>query len=958
MRLSTGGRIDRSTPLAFTWDGRAMTGYAGDSIASALLANGVKIVARSFKYHRPRGIWGAWVDEPNAVVDVVWQGQHDPNARATLVPLRDGMAVRGVNAFPSVSFDLFGAIDAFSQFLPAGFYYKTFKWPNWQHYEPRIRAMAGLGRVGHQRDTRAYETRHAKCDLLIVGGGPAGLAALRAAAAGGLSVMLADDQPALGGSLLTDTAEIDGTDGLAWVAAVARQGQVLSGTTVFGAYDDGSYGLLEARNHAPAGWGQARLWVVRAAKVIFATGAIERPLVFPDNDRPGIMSADAVRRFLRGQAVLPGRSVVVATNNDSAYATAHALQEAGASVVVADARAVPGAIADGLRVLPGTVPLGTGGRRGVSWVDLGPQDGARRERMPVDLLAVSGGWSPAVHLFSQGGGALRWDIERVAFVPEGGATVAGSITGATDLPTCLAQGHAAGLAAAGGGDLGAPYSPPAPAAGAVLPLWQIGTSRRRQWVDLQNDVTAKDVGLAAAEGYRSVEHLKRYTTLGMATDQGKTSNVNGLALLAAATGRSIAEVGTTKFRPPFTPVPLAALAGSRFDRLVAPLRELPVHHDQLALGAEMRDYGGWARPACYQQIGEPVAAAIAREADNARARLGVFDGSSLGKIEVHGPDAAAFLNLIYYNEVANLRPGRLRYCLVLRETGVVFDDGVVGRLAADRYLLSPSSSHTAGVLAMLQAWHQLEYPAMQVAFHDVTAAWATFAVSGPRARALMQQLGSSVDVSDAGLPHMAVADGSVQGVTCRIARVSFTGDASYEISVPTGYATALWRHLLDLGAPLGMMPYGIEALSVLRAEKGYILIGTDTDGMTLPVDLGLDGPLRAKQVDFVGKRSLMTPDAKRADRRQFVGLLPEDANAVPAVGSHAVAGPREARRSLGWVTSACMSPVLKRSIALGMIEGGRARLGETVELFHLGKISRATICAPVFVDPAGERLHG
>ena len=958
MRLPTGGRIDRGKPLAFTWDGQAMTGYAGDSIASALLANGVKIVARSFKYHRPRGIWGAWVDEPNAVVDVVWRGQHDPNARATLLELRDGMAVRGVNAFPSVGFDLFGGIDLFSRFLPAGFYYKTFKWPNWQRYEPRIRAMAGLGRVGETHDTRAYETRHAKCDLLIIGGGPAGLAALRAASAAGLSVLLADDQPALGGSLLTDPAEIDGADGLAWAAGIARGGQVLSRTTVFGAYDHGSYGLLELRDGAAEGWGGARLWVVRAAKVIFATGVIERPLVFPDNDRPGIMSADAVRRYLRGQAVLPGRNVIVATNNDSAYDTAHALRAAGASVLVADARAAPGPIGDGLRVLPATVPLGTGGRRGLAWVDLGPLDGSRRERVPADLLAVSGGWSPSVHLFSQSGGALRWDEELAAFLPEAGANLAGSVTGAADLATCLAQGHAAGRAAAGGGDLAAPRTPPAPVAGKLLPIWQINQPGSRQWVDLQNDVTAKDVGLAASEGYRSVEHLKRYTTLGMATDQGKTSNVNGLAILAAATGRGIAEVGTTKFRPPFTPVPLAALAGSRYGTLLAPLRELPVHDDHLALGADMRDYGGWARPACYQQIGETVAAAIAREAENARMRLGLFDGSSLGKIEVHGPDAAAFLNLMYYNEVANLRPGRLRYCLLLRETGVVFDDGVVARLAADRYLLSPSSSHTAGVLAMLQAWHQTEYPTMQVAFHDVTAAWATFAVSGPRARALMGQLGCTVDVSDTALPHMALADGMLKGVPCRIARVSFTGEASYEISVPASYAIALWRHLLDLGAPMGMMPYGIESLSVLRAEKGYILIGTDTDGMTLPVDLGLEGPLRAKRVDFVGKRSLLTPDATRADRRQLVGLLPEDPDTVPAVGSHAVTGNGGARRSLGWITTACISPVLKRSIALGMIEGGRARMGETVEIFHLGKISRATICAPVFVDPAGERLHG
>ena len=948
MRLPNGGRIDRDKPLRFTWDGRALTGFAGDSIASALLANGIKIVARSFKYHRPRGIWGAGVDEPNAVVDVRWQGQHDPNARATLVPLRDGMVVRGVNAFPSVARDLYGGIDFFQRFLPAGFYYKTFM--NWHRYEPRIRAMAGLGRVGEATETRAFETRHAHCDLLIVGAGPAGLAAARAAA--GLSVIVADDQVLPGGNLLTDATEIDGRDGLAWAADAVAGAQRLARTTVFGAYDDGTYGLIELRNDAPAGWGEARLWVIRAKQVIFATGSIERPLVFPDNDRPGIMSADAMRRYLRGQAVLPGRNIVVATNNDSAFATVQALREAGAAVRVVDLR-------------DGVMPLGTGGRGGLRWVDIGPPDGSRRERVPADLLAVSGGWSPSVHLFSQSGGALQWDVTLAAFLPgapAAGQYVAGSITGAADLATCLAQGHAAGLAAAAAlgrsAALAAPHTASTAPATPMRPIWRLDLPGTRQWVDLQNDVTAKDVALAASEGYRSVEHLKRYTTLGMATDQGKTSNVNGLAILAEATGRGIDDVGTTKFRPPFTPIPLAALAGSRFGKLMAPLRQLPVHDDHVAAGADVRDYGGWARPACYPQIGESIAAAIAREAANARFRIGLFDGSSLGKIEVYGPDAAAFLNLMYYNEVANLRPGRLRYCLLLRETGVVFDDGVVARLAPDRYLLSPSSSHTVGVLTMLEAWHQTEYPAMQVAFHDTTAAWATFAVSGPDSRKLLEALGTDLDLSDQALPHMALASGRMQGIACRIARVSFTGERSYEISVPASYARALWRRLLTLGTPLGIMPYGIESLSVLRAEKGYILIGTDTDGMTLPVDLGLEGPLRTKKVDFVGKRSLLTPDALRPDRRQMVGLLPEDGALVPAVGAHAVETRNGKHRSLGWITTACTSPMLRRSIALAMIEGGRARIGETVELFHLDERSRATICAPIFHDPAGERLHG
>ena len=958
MRLATGGHIDRAQPLSFTWNGRALGGFAGDTIASALLANGVKIVARSFKYHRPRGVFAAWVDEPNAVVDVCWNDQHDPNARATLVALRDGMVVAGVNAFPSVEHDAAGALDLLHRFLPAGFYYKTFMTPGWHSYEARIRAMAGLGRVGTAVEARAFETRHTRCDVLVIGAGPAGLAAARAAQAAGAKVLVADDRPTPGGSLLWDRATIDDVPALDWIARTAAGLRLLSRTTVFGAYDHGSFALLEDRADAQEGWAGPRLWTVRAKQVVFATGAMERPLVFPDNDRPGIMSASAVLTYIRYYGVLPGRRAIVATNNDSAYDVAIALRDAGAAVELADARdnapSVPG-----IKVRSATVPLGTGGRGGLAWVDLGPRDGSQRDRVPADLLAVSGGWSPAVHLFSQAGGALRWDDALAGFVPlPAGQHVAGSVTGAWDLATCLDQGHQAGLAAAGGGTLDGPRTNPAPPARPILPLWGLDLPGTRQWIDYQNDVTAKDVRLAASEGYRSVEHLKRYTTLGMATDQGKTSNVNGLAILAEATGQSIPQVGTTKFRPPFTPVPLAALAGLRHGALFAPLRHLPLHDDHLALGAEMRDYGGWARPACYRGTDETTAAAIKREAVNARFRVGLFDGSSLGKIEIHGPDAAAFLNLMYYNEVANLRPSRMRYCLLLRETGVVYDDGVVARIAPDRYLLSPSSSHTAGVLAMLELWHQTEYPTMQVAFHDVTAAWATFAVSGPKSRDIVAGLGSFADLSDQALPHMALTETAIGTVPLRIARVSFTGERSYEVSVPTSYAQALWRRLLDLGEISGIMPYGIESLSVLRAEKGYILIGTDTDGMTLPVDLGLEGPLRAKKIAFVGQRSLLTPDATRADRRQLVGLLPADPDIVPVPGTHAVARDGHRQRSLGWITTACRSPALQRSIALGMIEAGRARMGEDVDLFHLGTISRAKIVAPCFYDPAGEKLHG
>ena len=964
-RLADGGRIDRARPIAFTWEGRALSGLHGDTVASALLANGVRVVGRGFKYHRPRGIYGAWSEEPNAIVDLAWHGTHEANARATLVDLRPGMAVRGVNGRPSVSRDSAGALDLLHRFLPAGFYYKTFMRPDWRRYEPRIRAMAGLGRASPDADRQPYEARNAHCDVLVVGGGPAGLAAARAAAEAGLQVMLADDRQEFGGSLLWDDAFVAERPALDWVAdtvAALSNVRLLPRTVAFGYYDHNALGLIERRDAAPDGWAPDRMWQVRARQVVLAAGAIERPLVFPDNDRPGVMSAAAVLEYLRRYGVLAGDSVVVATNNDSAYECAMALRQAGAAVTLADVRPLPAvarrAVGTGVRVLPESVVLATGSHGGVTAVDIGPADASSRhrrtQRVAASVVATSGGWSPTVHLYGQSGGKVAWDEASAAFVPGAarpGQHVAGSMAGVWSLDDCLASGHHAGVAAARALGRQVPVDAPrADLAAAATPLraiWQVPVKRARQWLDLQNDVTVQDVQLAARENYVSVEHLKRYTTLGMATDQGKTSNVNGLAVLAAATGRDIPAVGTTTFRPPFVPVSLGALAGMRHGALYSPKRLLPAHDSHLAAGAEMREYGGWLRPACYRRDGEAAPAAIQREATAARADAGLFDGSSLGKIVAHGPDAAAFLNLIYYNEVERLKPGRLRYVLLLREAGTVYDDGVVARLGPDRYLLSPSSSHTAGVLATLEGWRQTEHPAMRVAFHDATAAWATLSVCGPRSREIVAGVAPEADLS---LPHMAIMEAAIMGVPGRIARVSFTGERGYELSVPASHGPALWQWLLQSRAT----PYGIEALSVLRAEKGYILIGTDTDGTTLPSDLGLDGPLRAKTVDFIGRRSLTSPDARRPDRRQLVGLRPLDPAYVPPPGSHVAEG----GRSIGWITSAAHSPALGRSIALGMVERGRARHGEAVTLFHLGRTAPAEICSPVFFDPEGTRLHG
>ncbi len=981
-RLPSGGLIDRNSPIAFRWEGRDLEGFRGDTVASALLANGVRIVGRSFKYHRPRGIYACGAEEPNAIVDLSWNQRHDPSARATLVELLPGMRARGVNAWPSVNRDIFALLDRCHRFLPAGFYYKTFIAPSWRTYEDMVRRLAGVGRARKTPDPLHYESRHAHCDILIVGGGPAGLAAARAAAAGGAKVILIDERPDWGGSLLWRESEIEDRPASEWVAAtidaLGRMDNVrlMPRTTAFGYYDHNALGLIEHRAAAPSGWAEERLWHVKAGRVVLATGAIERPLVFPDNDRPGVMSAAAVLRYIHQYAVLPGREAVVVTNNDSAYETAVALSQAGAKVTVADLRNTIGpagrrAAEAGAAIFTGSAVLAAFGSRGVTGVALGPPDATSirqsNRTISADLVAVSGGWSPAVHLYSQSGGKLRYDDRSDTFVPtepRAAQHLAGIVNGALDLGAALASGHRAGQEAARAIGHAADLSPPR--AGVPIPEAPIRAHRRipipkaRQWVDFQSDVTVEDVALAARENYASVEHLKRYTTLGMAHDQGKTSNVNGLALLGEFTGREPGAVGTTTFRPPYVPVSIGAVVGYKHGPFFAPRRFLPIHAEHKATGASFREYGGWMRPACYPRTGETVVEAVRREALAARNKVGLFDGSSLGKIEVDGPDAAAFLNLIYYNEVANLRPGRLRYCLLLRETGVVFDDGVVARIDEQRYLLSPSSSHTAGVLAMLELWRQTEYPSMRVNFHDNTGAWATFAVSGPHSRTVIAALESDIDLADGALPHMAFSRGTIAGAPARIARVSFTGERSYEISVPCGCALALWRRLREIGARFGMEPFGVETLSLLRAEKGYILIGADTDGTTLPSDLGMTGPGTKKPVDFVGKRSLSTPDALRPDRRQLVGLRAASSDLVLPVGAHAFVRGEVGSRSLGWVTSSAMSPTLGHSVALAMIERGRELVaaGAAVEIFDRGRIMHATVTVPCFLDPDGERLRG
>ena len=974
-RLPSGGEaIDRARPLGFSFEGRRLHGFAGDTLASALLACGVDVVARSFKYRRPRGVWGCGAEEPNAILDVRDAARHDPNAQATRVLLRDGLVVTGLHGGTSPIAARLRAPDRLHALLPAGFYYKTFMRPDWHLFEPAIRAMAGLGRADLSPDPQRYEQRWLHLDVAVIGAGPAGLAAARVAADAGLRVGLIDEAVEVGGQLLVDDEPIDDMPGAVWARQTMAEldGRpnvvVLLRTTAFGFFDHGFLGLLEAREAAPHGWAPERLWKLRARRVVIATGAIERPIVFPDNDRPGIMSAYAVRHHLRRFAVLPGQRALVLTGDDSGYATAEALRRAGATVSVADLRA-SGPSVDG-EVWRGAIVGAVEGHRrvaGVRLVDAGAPT-RRLAELEVDLVAVAGGWTPSVHLLCQAGGTLRFDEALQTFVPDAsgqGEIAAGAVTGARSTVDALAQGHAAGLRAAV--ELGRSSRLPAPrgtpAANETFPprpCWHVRLPGTRQWIDLHNDVTVADVELAARENYVSVEHLKRYTTLGMGTDQGKTSNLNGLSLLAEITGRSIPEVGTTTYRPPYTPVSLGALAGQRKGALLSPMRRLPAERCHARCGAVFDEYGGWRRPAFYPRDGEDRARAIEREIRVVREGVGLFDASPLGKIAVSGPDAPVFCDRLYCNDLLGLAPGRVRYCLLLNDGGKIYDDGIVARLAADRYLLSPSSSHATGVYQLAEEWRQTGWPELAVAIADLTSGWATFAVTGPRARAVVERLDTEIALGVDALPHMAVAEGRIGGVPGRIARVSFTGELSFEISVPSGHAAALFDELLRIGQPDGLEPFGSEALLVLRMEKGYVLVGRDTDGTTEPDDIGMGAQLARKARDFVGRRSLQREVSRDPGRLQLVGLANSVPDEILPTGAHVIArdGPR--RRSLGYVTSSAWSPTLRRGIALGLVAGGRARIaeGEPVELFHLGRSYLARVVSPVWYDPRGERLRG
>jgi sarcosine oxidase subunit alpha len=984
-RLAEGGRIDREKPLRFLFDGIAYDGFAGDTLASGLLANGIHLVARSFKYHRPRGIFGLGLEEPNALVETGIGAAIEPNARATTIELADGLIANSQNNWPSVRFDIGAASDLLSPLFSAGFYYKTFMGPAgaWKFYEWLIRRAAGVGRAPTLPDPDRYEHSYAHADVLVVGAGPAGLAAALAAGRTGARVLLVDDQVEPGGQLLNTPYTINGRPATDWVAEATAELDRLpdvrrfARTIAFGAYDHGYVACVERAVPVAQGrmrW-RERIWHVRAKEIVLASGAIERPIIFDGNDRPGTMLASAARGYANRYGVAVGRRAAVFANNDDAYRSALDLADSGIEVAgIIDLRPDPGGALPGLarekgiRVLAGHAVVGTRGRARLKAVEAAPVgDVTSRQVIECDVLAVSGGWNPALHLYAHAGGKAAYDKALAAFVPGAPAermTVAGSAAGQLTLMHCLSEGMRAGAEAAR--RLGFTASQPslvldAPEPDAESRVGPAAAPSRggKRFVDLHNDVTENDLRLAVREGYRSVEHAKRYTTWGMGPDQGKTGNILGLSVLSDALGQEVPQVGTTTFRPPYHPVSFGALAGRDTGELVVPLRKTPMDSWHEAQGALFEPVGQWRRAKAYPKPGESMHHAAEREVKAARESVGLFDASTLGKIDIRGPGAAAVIDRVYCNAFASLKPGNARYGLMLGEDGMLKDDGVTARLGPDHFHMTTTTGGAASVYVWIEDWLQTEWLDLEAYLTSVTEQWAVATLSGPKARQVLGPL-TDVDLSAQAFPFMAFREGRVAGLPARIFRVSFSGDLSYEINVPARHGLALWEALMESGRPHGITPYGTEALHILRAEKGYIVMGHETDGTITPEDLGY-GAMVAKKKDFLGRRSLTRAGMTGPGRKHLVGLLAKDPQRVLPMGAQIVERPSEARPlpMIGHVTSSYMSPTMKRGIAMALVKNGRERMGQTVYLPLLdGPTVAAEIVSHVFYDPENARRDG
>ncbi|SIO30265.1 sarcosine oxidase subunit alpha [Rhodovulum sp. ES.010] len=976
-----GGLIDRDRTLSFTFDGRRYRGHPGDTLASALLANGVRLIGRSFKYHRPRGVFTAGSEEPNALVELRTGARRAPNTRATVAELHDGMEARSQNRWPSLALDALAVNDLLAPVLGAGFYYKTFMWPKtwWEKvYEPAIRRAAGLGRLSMQPDPDAYDKGFLHCDLLVIGGGAAGLAAALTAARAGARVILADEDVRLGGRLLAETHRLDDASATGWIAGVEAELaslpnlRVLRRTTVFGVFDHGIYGAVErVADHLPTPGAGVRqtLWRITAKRAVLAAGATERHIPFANNDRPGVMLAGAMRAYANRWAATPlppsGGRVAIFTNNDDGHRTALDLIAKGVPVLaVIDPRADAPRLG-AYQVRAGARVTNAFGRGGLCAIELTHADG-RPELLECAALGVSGGWNPNLHLASHHRGRPVWSEAHQAFLPgpDGprGLHVAGAAAGEGTTQAALHGGARAAQAALA--ELGVaahlpdlPHADDTPAPPA--PIWHV-PGKGRAWVDFQNDVTVKDIAMAHRENMAPVEHLKRWTTLGMATDQGKTANVTALALMSALTGKPIPETGTTIFRPPYTPVSLSVLGGGDTGPAFRPRRLTPTHRWAEAQGAVFTEVGPWMRAQYFPRAGEGHwQETVDREARAVRAAVGICDVTTLGKIDVQGADAAAFLDRVYCNTMSTLKVGRVRYGLMLREDGIAYDDGTCARLAEDHFVATTTTANAGLVYQRMEFARQCLWPDLDVQLISTTDAWAQIAVAGPRARDLLGRIVDGFDLSNAAFPFMACAALTLcGGLRARLFRISFSGELAYELAVPARYGHALMARLMAAGADLGVTPYGTEALGVLRIEKGHAA-GNELNGQTTAQMLGL-GRMVSRKKDAIGA-VMSRREGPANDSRRLVGLVPAEEGARVVAGAHLFAeGTAHATDTdQGWITSACHSPHLGHGIGLGFVENGAERLGETVVAANPleGETARLTIVSPHFIDPEGARLR-
>ncbi len=979
-RRSGRGVVGAKT-IKFSFDGQAYQGLIGDSLASALLANGVHLMGRSFKYHRPRGVVGAGSEEPNALVTFDrGAGRVTPNVRATTLEIFDGLVARSQNNWPSLKTDIGAFNNVFSMFFPAGFYNKTFMWPKsfWDKvYEPFIRGMAGLGPAPTEPDADVYASGYGHCETLIVGSGPAGMAAALVAAKTGERVILVDENPLLGGSLLsTPNDEIEGLSAHDWLSGALRTLEKASNvvlmprTTAVGYYHDNFIGLAQRiTDHIPKitpGRSREKLHRIRAGKVILAQGAIERPLVFNGNDRPGVMLASAAQTYLNRYGVAVGKEAVLFTSHDSGYAAAFDLADANIRIpVIIDARDVVSAeILEqakqrAIDVVTASTVTKTYGKTRISALEIYTANTGQKRKINCDALLMCGGWTPSLHLWSHSKSSIVWDDDIAAYIPDvpnENAVCVGACNGDFGLKAALQGGNKA----AGGRKAYAVKSVDFGQGTTFVSLPSyLDVSKQKAFVDFQNDATEKDIKLAVREGFSSIEHVKRYTTIGMATDQGKTSNLNAMQIASKAVKKTVEQVGLTTFRPPYTPTTFGTFGGYRSGDLFEVERKSPMDSWAQEQGAVYEPVGIWRRARYFPKAGEDMHAAVARECKATRDSLGIFDASTLGKIEVVGPDAAKFMNLMYTNPWAKLGVGRCRYGLMLREDGYIYDDGVVGRLAEDRFHVTTTTGGAPRVYRHMEDYLQTEFAHLDVWLTSTTEQWAVIALVGPNARKLLEPFVEGIDLSIDNFPHMAVREGKICGIETRLFRMSFSGELGFEINVPAHYGRAVWEALFKAGQQYDITPYGTETMHVLRAEKGFIIVGQDTDGTVTPADAGMAWAVSKKKKDFVGRRSLKRPDLVASGRKQLIGLMTEDPNVVLEEGAQIVADPNQPipMDMIGHVTSSYWSESLGRSIAMALVEGGFDKEGEDVFVPMIGKTHKAKIVSPVFYDPKGERLN-